>query len=62
MKIVRSQNANEISEFYPHEVFHDGAIFEIFFQKIEHFRKNAKDLLLYDFSRGNQVDGSPRVA
>ena len=42
MKIVRSQNANEISEFYPHEIFHDGAIFEIFL-KNRKFSKNAKD-------------------
>ena len=62
MKIVRSQNANEISEFYPHEIFHDGAIFEIFLKK-SFFRKMQKIvLLLYEFSRGNQVDGSPRVA
>ena len=31
MKIVRPQNANAITEFYPHEIFHEGAIFESFF-------------------------------
>ena len=39
MEIVRRQHANTISEFYPHEIFHDGAIFE----KITFFRKNAED-------------------
>ena len=34
MELVRSQNANTISEFYPHEIFHEGAIFESFFEKI----------------------------
>ena len=28
MEIVRSQNARAISEFYLHEIFHEGAIFE----------------------------------
>ena len=42
MEIVRSQNARSISEFYPVEIFHEGAIFEIFW-KIWFFWKNAKD-------------------
>ena len=28
--VERSQNVRAISEFYPHEIFHEGAIFEIF--------------------------------
>ena len=65
MKIVRSQNAWAIPEFYPHEIFHEGAIFEIFFEKIEiieFLKMKGIMLLLYEFSRGNQVDGPPRVA
>ena len=66
MELVRSQNANTISEFYPHEIFHEGAIFESFLKKvkkIEFLKKRCGTrLLLYEFSRGNQVDGSPRVA
>ena len=50
MEIVRSQNARAISEFYPVEIFE-------FLKK-----KMGVVLLLYEFSRGNQVDGSPRVA
>ena len=34
MELVRSQNANTIPEFYPHEIFHEGAIFEDIFEKI----------------------------
>ena len=64
MELVRYQNDNAISEFYPHEIFHEGAIFEDIF--IFHFFIFSKEctamLLLYEFSRGNQVDGSPRVA
>ena len=33
MEIVRFQNANAISEFYPHEIFHEGVIFEKFVKK-----------------------------
>ena len=66
MEIVRSQNANVIPEFYPHEIFHEGADFEKIFEKIEisEFLKEKLGiiLLLYEFSRGNQVDGSLRVA
>ena len=66
MEIVRPQNANVIPEFYPHEGFHEGADFEKFLEKVEIFeffkKKLGVMLLLYEFSRGNQVDGSPRVA
>ena len=66
MELVRSQNANAISEFYPHEIFHEGVIFESFLKKVKIFefskKKVGTKLLLYEFSRGNQVDGSPRVA
>ena len=66
MELVGSRNANTISEFYPHEIFHEGAIFEDIFKKVQIFlfsERNAGEiLLLYEFSRGNQVDGSPRVA
>ena len=31
LEIVGPRNANVISEFYPHEIFHEGANFEIFF-------------------------------
>ena len=34
MGLVRSQNANAIAEFYPHEIFHEGAISEDIFDKI----------------------------
>ena len=65
MKLVRSQNANGISEFYPHEIFHEGAIFESFLKKVKFLeflkKRRGTRLLLYKFSRGNQVDGSPRV-
>ena len=66
MELVRSQNANAISEFYPHEIFHEGAIFKSFLKKVKIFeflkKRRGTRLLLYEFSRGNQVDGSPRVA
>ena len=64
MEIVRSQNARAVSEFYPHDFFHEGAIFEFFLEKIVFFFEKMQSimLLLYEFSRGNQVDGSPRVA
>ena len=66
MELVGSQNANTISEFYPHEIFHEGAIFDSFLKKVKIFefskKKVGTKLLLYEFSRGNQVDGSPRVA
>ena len=66
MELVRSQNANTISEFYPHENLHQGATFESFWKKVKIFEFLKKmcgaGLLLYEFSRGNQVDGSPRVA
>ena len=42
MEEVRSQNARAISEFYPHDFFHEGAIFEICLKKIENC-KNARD-------------------
>ena len=42
MEIVRAPNARAISEFYPHEILHDGAIFEIFLKK-SFFRENAED-------------------
>ena len=35
MELVRSLNTNTISEFYPHEVFHEGAIFESFLKKVK---------------------------
>ena len=35
MEIVRLQNANEISEFYPHEIFHEGVNFEKISEKVE---------------------------
>ena len=66
MEIVRPQNAHAIPEFYPHEIFHEGVIFESFLKKVKIFEFLKKTvgirLLLYEFSRGNQVDGSPRVA
>ena len=65
MEIVRTQNANAIAEFYPVEVFRKVDIFEIFSEKLKflNFEKiQGIMLLLYEFSRGNQVDGSPRVA
>ena len=66
MQIVRPQNAREISEFYPRKVFHEGANFEKILKIIKNFeflkKKLDMMLLLYEFSRGNQVDGSPRVA
>ena len=62
MELVRYQNANTISEFYPHEIFHEGAEFFEKSKKIEVRKKWGTRLLLYEFSRGNQVDGSPRVA
>ena len=37
MELVRSQNANTISEFYPHEICHEGAIFEDNLEKIIFF-------------------------
>ena len=46
MELIRSLNANVISEFYPHENFHEGAIFEsflIFFLKFQIFEKNVSD-------------------
>ena len=57
MEIVRSQNARAIPEFYPHEIFYKDAFFEFFFEKMQ-----GVMLLLNEFSRGKQVDGSPRVA
>ena len=33
MEVVISQNARAISEFYPHDFFHEGVIFEICFEK-----------------------------
>ena len=42
MELVRSQNANEISEFYPHEIFHEGSIFESFLNKRSKFRNFEK--------------------
>ena len=66
MDIARPQNADVITEFYAHEIFHEGAIFEIFFENNKIFtffeKMEGLMLLLYEFSRGNQVDGSPRVA
>ena len=63
MEIVRPQNARAISEFYPVKLFHEGAIFEICLGKMKIFKKmQGVMFLLYEFSRGNQVDGSPRVA
>ncbi len=66
MEIVRPQNADVIWEFYPHEIFHGGADFQNFLAKVEIFEFLKKELdimlLLYEFSRGNQVDGSQRVA
>ena len=38
MELVISRNARAISEFYLVEVFHEGAIFEIFFEKVEIFQ------------------------
>ena len=38
MELVRSQNANTISEFYPHDFFHEGAIFGSFLNKIKKIR------------------------
>ena len=38
MEIVRSQNARAISEFYSHEIFHEGANFD-FFRKMFFFEK-----------------------
>ena len=43
MEIVRAQNTRAIAEFYPHEIFHEVAIFEIFFEKIEKSAKQCKD-------------------
>jgi len=66
MEIVRCQTVKTIPEFYPHEIFHEGVIFEIFLEKVQIFeflqKMKGEMLLLYEFSRGNQVDGSPRVA
>ena len=73
MEVVRSQSANTGAEFYPHEISYGGATFGIYFEKFDNFDflkgkiENAWKmqkimLLLYEFSRGNQVDGSPRVA
>ena len=63
MLIVRPQNTNAISEFYPHEIFHEGADFEKFSKKVEILNFGLEIMLLLDeFSRGNKVDGSPRVA
>ena len=39
MEIVRSQNTRTIPEFYSHEVFHEGANFEIFL-KFPNFLEN----------------------
>ena len=38
MELVRSQNANAISEFYPHEFFHEDAIFQIFLKNLKKFK------------------------
>ena len=66
MEIVRPQTANVISEFYPVKVFWKVDIIEIFLEKSRNFGAFEKMqgivLLLYEFSRRNQVDGSPRVA
>ena len=35
MEIVRPQNANVRSEFYWHEIFHEGVILEIFLKKLK---------------------------
>ena len=42
MEIVRSQNTRAISEFYPHEIFHEGAIFESFLKKVKIFEFEKK--------------------
>ena len=45
MEIVRYQNANAGSEFYWHEIFHEGVIFENFFKNLkifEVFKKKMK--------------------
>ena len=31
--VLKDENDFEISEFYPHEIFHEGALFESFFEK-----------------------------
>ena len=66
MEIVRPQNANAVAEFYWVEIFQEGTVFENFLKNLKKMifkKKNAgESLLLYEFSRGNQVDGSPRVA
>ena len=44
MELVGSRNANTISEFYPHEIFHEGANFESFFEKsFRIFEKKGRD-------------------
>ena len=35
MEIVRPANANAVAEFYWHEIFQEGAIFEVFLEKLK---------------------------
>ena len=46
MEIVRPQNTRGISEFYPHEIFEEGDIFEIFWKIkiLRFFAKKSRDL------------------
>jgi len=66
MEIVRAQNANAIAEFYLLKVFRKVGNLKIFLENSKFlilFKKMQRMiLLLYEFSRGNQVDGSPLVA
>ena len=43
MELVRSQNANEIPEFYPHEIFHEATIFEKFWKTVKMLKFSERD-------------------
>ena len=64
MKIVRPQKDNAIAEFYLHDFFYGGDIFEIFQknQNFVFFKMRGGTLLLYELPSGNQVDGLPLAA